>query len=336
MVQLRSIMLLLFAAMASMAWAAKPAFPAPQVDENAPQLPTWQSDWFIALRSGDCSEAERSLIEGRRSNEAVADTMEAVMVRDGICRPADPGKAVTLFQRAIGQRYIPAMWGLASGFLGHGLPADEAKARWWFQAALLRWFTHPKWLKAKDEIVESLLYLSPDKELPDWWGDDEFLRIMKIAIRSEDAKADNADRIEAGDGFLPDPQAACLWRIDAVTSGSSKAAVALGDQLLQGRSVPARPDRAAYWWNVYASAPAMARLGGLLIDGAAGVPADPRAALILLMSARLGREIIDDRLIGVAAERSGLSPNVASTLSLKEVFHSNPPWDYPDEMDCWQ
>ncbi|MBR9973853.1 tetratricopeptide repeat protein [Magnetospirillum sulfuroxidans] len=334
MVQLRSIMLLLFVATAPMAWVAKPAFAAPQVGENASQLPTWQSNWFIALRSGSCSEAERYLIEGRRSNEAVADTMEAVMVRDGICRPADPGKAVTLFQRAIGQRYIPAMWGLASGFLGHGLPADEAKARWWFQAALLRWFTHPKWLNAKDEIVEALLYLPPDEELPDWWGDDEFLRIMKIAILSEDAKADNADRIEAGDGFLPDPQAACLWRIDAVKSGSSKAAVALGDQLLQGRGVPARPDRAAYWWNMYASPAARARLGELLIDGAAGVPADPRTAAIFLASAKRGGEAVDDKL-RLTESRAGLSPGAALHLPLKMAFPTNPPWNHPNEMDCW-
>lgn len=335
MVQLRSIMLLLFVAMAPMAWAAKPAFAAPQVGENASELPPWQSDWFIALRSGNCSEAERYLIEGRRSNEAAADTMEAVMVRDGICRPADPGKAVTLFQRAIGQRYIPAMWGLASGFLGHGLPADEGKARWWFQAALLRWFTHPKWLNAKDEIVEGLLYLSPDKELPDWWSDGEFLRIMKIASQSEDAKADNADRIEAGDGFLPDSQAACLWRIDAVTSGSSKAAVALGDQLLLGRGVPARPDRAAYWWNVYASPPAMARLGALLVEGADGVPADPRAALILLTSAKQRGEAVDDRL-RLSAERAIRPSAIASKVLKEKTFLANPPWNHPEETDCWR
>lgn len=335
MVRLRSIVLLLFVAMAPMAWAAESAFPAPQVGENAPQLPTWQSGWFIALRSGNCPEVERQLAEGRQSNEAVADTMEAVMVRDGVCRPADPGKAATLFQRAIGQRYIPAMWGLASGFLGHGLSADEGKAHWWFQAALLRWFTHPKWLNAKDEIVEGLLYLSPDGELPDWWADDEFLRIMKIAIQSEDAKADNADRIEAGDGFLPDPQAACLWRIDAVKSGSSKAAVALGDQLLQGRGVPTRPDRAAYWWNIYASAPAMRRLGTLLIEGATGVPADPRAALILLArDAPLGR-VVDDKLL-LVAERAGRPPVITTQLLNEKVFLTNPPWNHPDEMDCWR
>lgn len=317
-----------------MAKADERASAAPQVGENALQLPTWQSGWSVALRSGNCAEAEQHLAEGRRSNQAVADTMEAVMVRDGICRPADSGKAETLFQRAIRQRYIPAMMGLGWGYLGHGLTEDNGKARYWFQRAALLWNTFPMRLKAADDMTASELYLTRDGDLPDW-ASEILVGIGMLAIRGEDVKADNADRIEAGDGFLPDPQAACLWRIDAVKSGSSKAAVTLGDQLLQGRGVPARPDRAAYWWNVYASAPAEARLGALLVEGADGVPADPRAALILLTSAKQRGEAVDDSL-RLAAERAIRPSAIASKVLKEKTFLTNPPWNHPEETDCWR
>lgn len=300
---------------------------------QGPQLPTWQSGWYEAIHAGDCLKAERDLAEGRSSNEAAADTMEAVMLRDGLCRPADPGKAEALFNRAIGQRYVPAMTGLAWGYLGHGLVEDSKKARFWSQRAALLWNTFSTRFKAADELLISGLYLSPNGEVPDWWPDD-LQRITMLAIRGEDAKADNADRIEAGDGFLPDSQAACLWRIDAVKSGSSKAAVALGDQLAQGRGVPTRPDRAAYWWNMFATPPATTRLGTLLIEGAMGVPADPNAALILLAHAKRRGEAVDDKL-HLAAERSGRLPTVTSALLKEQAFSTNPPWNHPDKMDCW-
>ncbi|CAA7621602.1 tetratricopeptide repeat protein [Magnetospirillum sp. UT-4] len=334
MTWLRPAVLLCLVALAPMAWAAEPGTPPPNGDLKSLPLPEWQSGWFEALHSGNCPEAERLLADGRQGNAAAADTMEAVMTRDGLCRPADPDRAEALFQRAIRQRYIPAMWGLAWGYLGHGLPADETKARWWYQAAILRWFTDPKVGHADKELVETLFYFSLDTAPPDWWNGEEFLRFMEMSIRSE-AMADYADRIEAGNGFLPDPQAACLWRIEAVEFGSSEAAVALGDQLLQGRGVPARPDRAAYWWNRRAHPPAMARLGALLIDGAEGVPADPRAALILLAHAKRRGEAVDDQL-RQAATSAGRQPVITSALLKEKEFLTDPPWNRPDEMDCWE
>lgn len=294
-------------------------------------IPAWQADWAEAVHTGNCAEAERQLAEGRKLSPSIADASEAVMLRDGLCRLANPAKAETLFQEAIAKGHIPAMMGLGWGYLGHGLSADERRARFWYQRTFLLLFTLPNWQRAEGEVLNGVLYQSADEDWPDWVGD-EFLRISKLFTRGEDRKATTADRIEAGDGFLPDPQAACLWRIDAVKSGSTRAAVTLGDQLLHGQGVPARPDRAAYWWNLYRDAPSMARLGTLLIDGDEGVPPNPKAALILLTSAKQQGEPVDDALTRLARHHD-LRADTA--LLRRDPFPTKPAWDHPDGPDCW-
>lgn len=303
-----------------------------------PLIPAWQANWVEAVHTGNCAEAERQLAAGRKLSPPIADASEAVMWRDGLCRAANPARAEALFQDSAAKGHIPAMMGLGWGYLGHGLAADERKARFWYQRTFLLLLTYSKRLQAEGEIGKGVIYQSPNEDSPDWVGE-EFMQIFNQSISSEDRRAAIADRIEAGDGFVPDPQAACLWRIDAVKSGSTKAAVALGDQLLQGRGVPARPDRAAYWWSVYEDATSNARLGTLLIDGAEGVPPDPKAAMNLLNSAKLRGENVDDALARLALRydlkadptprRRGETPRRREPTRAKNVGAQ------PEGPDCW-
>jgi TPR repeat protein len=314
---------LLLSAFQAMADAPKP--------DAQPLIPAWQASWVEAVHTGNCAEAERQLAEGRKLSPPAADASEAVMWRDGLCRSANPARAEALFQDSIAKGHIPAMMGLGWGYLGHGLAADERKARFWYQRTFLLMLTYSKRLLAEGEIWRGVIYQSPNKDGPDWVGE-EFMRIFNLSIFGENRRAAIADRIEAGDGFEPDPQAACLWRIDAAKSGSTKAAVALGDQLFQGRGVPARPDRAAYWWDLYGDAPANARLGTLLIDGAEGVPPDPKAALSLLASAKRQGEPVDDAVARLA-QRHGLRVDAAT--STRDPFRKTTVWGHPHGQDCW-
>lgn len=321
---------LLLSAFQAMADAPKP--------DAQPLIPEWQASWVEAVHTGNCAEAERQLAEGRKLSPPIADASEAVMWRDGLCRSANPARAEALFQDSIAKGHIPAMMGLGWGYLGHGMAADERKARFWYQKSILLLLTYSKRLQAEGEIWRGVIYQSPDEDWPDWVAE-EFKRIFTLSISSEDRRAAIADRIEAGDGFIPDPQAACLWRIDAVKSGSTKAAVALGDQLLQGRGVPARPDRAAYWWGIYEDATSNARLGTLLIDGSEGVPPDPEAALNLLNSAKQRGENVDDALARLVQRhdlKADTIPRRRGAASRhRELFRAKDIWGQPDGVDCW-
>lgn len=315
--------LLLLVAFQAMADGPKP--------DAQPLIPAWQASWVEAVHTGNCAEAERQLAEGRKLSPPIADASEAVMWRDGLCRSANPARAEALFQDSIAKGHIPAMMGLGWGYLGHGMAADERKARFWYQKSILLMVRVLNRQRSEADILTGVLYQSPNEDWPDWVGE-EFMRIHGLSVQGGDQKAEIADRIEAGDGFLPDPQAACLWRVEAAKFVSLKAIVALGDQLLQGRGVPARPDRAAYWWSLYGDAPSMARLGALLIDGAQGVPADPKAALILLTSAKRQGEPVDDALARLA-QRYDLKAD--ATPRRREPFRAKNVWAQPEGPDCW-